>query len=182
MNKFNKLYEDIFKPASPEEVKERQEQSKVEKFKDWVERAGITYETLFNKENINKQDERGYTTLMIAILDNLIELAKLLIDKGADVNIENEFGDTALIYISDMGNLELAKLLLDKGADINVKNNYGVTPLMNASINDNIEMAKFLLDNGADVNAKNNNGNTALSYAVGNKDIIKLLRQYGDER
>lgn len=114
---FNKLYEDIFKPASPEEVTKRKEQIKMVRFKDWVEEyLKVKYEDLFNKENINKQNEYGYTALMYASYFNNIEIAKLLLDKGADVNVRDKYGDTALTWAIRNNNIELAKLLKQYGA------------------------------------------------------------------
>jgi ankyrin repeat protein len=46
-------------------------------------------------------------------------VVKLLIEKGADVNIENDFENTLLIISIDKGYTEIAKFLIKKGADIN---------------------------------------------------------------
>jgi len=44
-------------------------------------------------------------------------IAKLLIDKGADVNVANYNGATALIFAAIFNRIELVKLLLDSGAN-----------------------------------------------------------------
>lgn len=114
---FNKLYEDIFKPASLEEVEQRRKQSKLEEFKDWVEGSlNIKYEDLFTKENINKQDKYGKTALIYASWYNHIEIAKLLLNKGANVNIKDKYEETALMWAVRNGSMELVKLLKQYGA------------------------------------------------------------------
>ena len=63
--------------------------------------------------------------------DPNIELMKLLIDNGANVNTKNGYGNTPLIYAARKFNvtIESIKLLIDNGADISIKNNIGRTPL-----------------------------------------------------
>ena len=58
-----------------------------------------------------------------------IYLVKLLLERGANVNIQNNYGSTALIRASKYGHLEVIKLLLEKGADPFDKNNKNKYPL-----------------------------------------------------
>ena len=77
------------------------------------------------------------------------EMAELLIDSGADVNIKDKDNRTALSYASENGCLEVVKLLVDSGADVNALNNYGRNPLSYASTNGHLEVVKYLSDKGA---------------------------------
>lgn len=63
---------------------------------------------------MNAQDEFGYSPLHAAASYDHHQLAKYLINKGADVNLRDNDGDTPLHYCetTDMG-----QLLLDSGAD-----------------------------------------------------------------
>ena len=45
-------------------------------------------------------------------------MAKLLLDKGADVNRVDMHGKTLLTNAAGKGHFEMVKLLLDKGADV----------------------------------------------------------------
>jgi len=78
--------------------------------------------------NINQQDEKGYTALIWACSyssrENYREAAKLLISKGADVNIKTNEGNTAIIEAAG-SSPEIFNLLVEKGANINVKKNDG---------------------------------------------------------
>ena len=112
------------------------------------------------------------TPLDLAILNEHIKTAKLLIDNGADLNAKYNYGYTPLHTIN---NIDIIQLLIDKGTDVNAKNNTGNTPLHYAK---NLKIAKLLIDNGADVNAKNNTGNTPLHYTQ-TLEIAKLLIDNG---
>ena len=90
---------------------------------------------------------RGLTALMMASANGHTEIVKLLLGKGAEVNVKNtDDGVTALFMASANGHTEIVKLLLDKGADVNVKNIYGITALFMASAHGHTEVAKLLLD------------------------------------
>ena len=58
-----------------------------------------------------KGADNAFTPLMEAADDGSIEIIKLLLAKGADINAKNEDGDTALIGASFAGNTELVALL-----------------------------------------------------------------------
>ena len=123
-------------------------------------------------------------TLNWAIDHGKINLAKLLIAAGADVNAIDNSSRTVLIRATENGSTEIAKLLIAAGADINATGNHGMTALMKAawSININTEIVKLLLDAGADVNARDNSGNTALINAAWSRnstEIVKLLLAAG---
>jgi len=101
-----------------------------------------------------------------------VEIAKLFIENGADVNAKSNYWGTPLFYEEDV---EIAKLLIVNGANVNVKNNKGETPLFYA---EDAEIAKLLIENGADVNAKNDDGETPL-FEFWNIEISKLLIENG---
>lgn len=100
-----------------------------------------------------------------------IEIIKLLIENGADVNQTNEHKSTPLHYAVELKNkgTEIIKLLIDKGADVNAKDSAGNTPL-HCAVSNSLENTKILIDNGADVNAKSRNGETPLNTARDYKD------------
>ena len=56
-------------------------------------------------------------------------MAKLLLEKGADVSLANRDGNTALHIAAFFANKDLLELLLDKGASVSVKNRRSETPL-----------------------------------------------------
>ncbi len=92
----------------------------------------------------------GCTLLHMAARFNCPRLAKLLIERGANVNSEDEHGRTPLHYAAMQGNIEAAKVLIENGAN-NRHDCYGNTPLHYALENNYLEIARFLIANGASV-------------------------------
>ena len=85
----------------------------------------------------------GATALIRASLKGHIEVVKLLLDRGSDVNERDSGGATALMFACENGiaeimappqkvNFELVRLLQDRGADMNCGNEGGFTALMMA--------------------------------------------------
>ena len=112
-----------------------------------------------------------------------LEVAFLLIQKGAKVNVKEKYGRTPLHWASVHGNLEFATLLIQKGAKLDVKNKDGETPLhlVNKSLIGKLEVASLLIQKGAKVNVKEKYGRTPLHWASvhGNLEFATLLIQKG---
>jgi ankyrin repeat protein len=153
-------------------------------------------------ENVNKKDKM--TALHFAASGKHVEIAKLLIEKGANVNAKDGFGNGPLFRAGNCE--EIGVLLMKNGADPNMENNNGVCPRKNAIVaydyirkylNDTEkypatsnfeEAAKFgdsfgvsyYLAKGADVNQE---GVRALSVAAGKGkiELVKILLVAGAE-
>ncbi len=61
---------------------------------------------------------------------NGIEVAKLLIEAGAEVNRQCEHGRTALHIAAAWGHLDVVKYLLENAADASIRDDEGMTPAM----------------------------------------------------
>ena len=146
--------------------------------------VGILLEKGVNMNVYDTDDKYGWgeTALINAIDYGHIEIAKMLLEKGAYVDASNWNRSTALHAACIIGNTEMVKLLLEKEANVNAKNREGVTPIMNASENGNTEIVRILLENGADVNLHEKfSGQSALSKAVVENQIetISFLLENG---
>jgi ankyrin repeat protein len=73
-----------------------------------------------------------------------MDMVKLLLDKGADVNAKGEHGWRPLMEAANRGHSEVTKLLLKKGADVNLKHEYGWTALKIAKGKGNKEIVALL--------------------------------------
>lgn len=127
----------------------------------------------------SKEADVGMTALMLAVMEEDIEIITLLLENGVDVNVQNKNGETALILASMFGYIEIVKLLLENGAVVDTKETLGMTALMAASGEGHIEIVKLLLANGADQNATDNYNNTALMLANIKRhvEVVELLNQ-----
>jgi uncharacterized protein len=99
--------------------------------------------------DINTKNEDGKTALMIAIDRRQPEIVKLLIEKGADLNVQDKHGNTALTFtILNIAQSNMAELLIEKGADVDLQDKDGITPLMKTLIFSSDEAIKKLDDLG----------------------------------
>ena len=81
-------------------------------------------------ESLDDIDEYGFTPLIESAITRQIHIAKLLLDKGVDVNKPDVTGRTALHWAVDNADLEFVRLLLVKGADPNAYTRAGLSVLV----------------------------------------------------
>ena len=62
-----------------------------------------------------------------------VEVARLLINAGADINRKCEHGRTALQIAAAWGHLDVVQLLIENGADPTIRDDEGMTPSMIAA-------------------------------------------------
>jgi cytochrome c len=130
---------------------------------------------------INEID--GVTALYIACEAGNAELAKLLIDRGADVNLPVSWQRTPLFAANKGGYADIVKLLLDSGANPNQLAK-SQTPLHVAAENGCLQCVIYLVDAGADVNALTSNGSPPIHLAKlrGHDDVVAYLHNHGAGR
>ena len=67
---------------------------------------------------------------MAAAFWGYLDIARLLVEKGADVDARDDTGVTALMNAAWDQRLELVEFLIEKGADVNARDQDGKTALM----------------------------------------------------
>jgi len=105
--------------------------------------------------NVNLTARSGRTALIIAAFTNpSAEVARLLLAKGAKVDVMDTHHVTPMNAATFGNDTETVRLLLAAGADIETADTFiGLTPLMNAAGNRNLEAVKLLVAKGAKINA-----------------------------
>jgi len=130
---------------------------------------------------LNALDENKYTPLHWACIRAHWDVAKYLIEQGADLNIQGGDGGTPLNWAGHHDDVEIVKLLIAKGAKLNIQNQWGMTELHTAIWRGSIHVVDYLLDQGSDPMIKTNEGWTAMHYAFrsGHDNIIEMLKDRG---
>lgn len=132
---------------------------------------------------INETNEKGETPLLIATHKNYIEIAKALINEGADVNKQDVLQDSAYLYAGAQGKTEILVYIIENAKpDHQVYNRYGGNALIPAAEKGHLPNVKLLLaDGNVDINHQNNFGYTALIEAVALTDGSKVYQQIVQE-
>uniref|UniRef100_A0A6U5XLL6 Uncharacterized protein n=1 Tax=Guillardia theta TaxID=55529 RepID=A0A6U5XLL6_GUITH len=88
--------------------------------------------------------------LQIAVLRNLPEMVRILVNGQADINYTNSRKETALHFAAQKNRMECLKILMKERPNLDIQNVDGHTPLMVAAKAGYSEPVKYLVDNGAD--------------------------------
>lgn len=121
------------------------------------------------------------TVLHESVKTGSVDIVKLLLAAGADINVDDDSGDTPLHMAIDSENVNILKLLIDSGANVNAKNEDSDTPLHTAIEKQKVKAIKLLLDAGSDVHAQNMHKATPLHLAANycSDDVFRLLLETG---
>ncbi len=115
---------------------------------------------------VNWRDKSGnYSPLDKAAYYGHVDIAKLLISRGAAVDSEDKNGNTSLWVAAMKGNTAVAALLIAHGARVNGGDS-ALTPLHAAVLNGHGKVAQLLIAKGANVNRANDLGSSPLHTAV----------------
>ena|GEM_PF-6763375 len=142
--------------------------------------------------NVNLRDANSTTPLMYAVQGKNINIVRLLLDHGADVNaVDNykgKYGGNRPIDLIDLhfDNIEMIKLLVEHHADCNISDG-GETPLaakirtLGSASKENVAVLKYLVSACADINVPDGGGKTPLQLLEERKfeipEVVKVLKE-----
>jgi hypothetical protein len=140
---------------------------------------------LLSIRNINvnvKDDVHGATPLHDAAVNGHVEIARLLLQNGAEVNMKSNYGWTPLLCSAIQGHVDILHLLVENGADLEAQDVDGERALHDAAYNGNLPFIQELISRyHVDINARRNDGRTALMLARArfHSTIITFLQRNG---
>merc|ERR1719367_124821 len=135
-----------------------------------------------NKGVNNARDSWGRTPLHRAAYENSVEVAKLLLEKSANVDSTDNNGITALHLAAWKNSVAVAQLLLENSAHVDSADTDGETALHWAAWKNSVAVAEILIAHSANLNATAVSGRlrglTPLQVAerYRNQEMVDLLR------
>jgi len=128
---------------------------------------GVIQLLLAKKARTDVPDKVGILPLEQAVAAKNIQIVKLLLGHGTNVNLHNaRSGDTALHTAARDGSDSAVELLLAKKAEVDARDNDGMTPLSVAALGGFKAIVVRLLGHGASVNSRDKSRWTPLHWAV----------------
>jgi ankyrin repeat protein len=140
--------------------------------------TGMVKSTIEAKASVDGFDEKNASSpLVAAAKSGRCEVAKILIENGATLDLSLEARGTALHAAIAAGDISMVKLLLMRGASTGARDSGESSALTAAANAENHDIVKLLTDMGADISARDERGWTALHRVVGEgkKGMVELL-------
>lgn len=125
---------------------------------------------------------RNATPVLAATQGNHVDVVRLLVSRGANVNAQDAQQDSAFLLASASGYTDIVQATLAAGADLASTNRYGGTALIPACHYGHVDTVRLLLTTRIAVDHVNNLGWTALLEAVilgdgglAHAEIVRML-------
>ena len=103
---------------------------------------------------VNKGVHVGSLALIVAARSGNLDVTKLLVEAGANIDFQQRWGHTALMTAAKNGHLDVVKFLMERGTNLFLKDKNGDTAIIIATENDHAEIATMLKQAGAKYIAK----------------------------
>jgi ankyrin repeat protein len=145
-------------------------------FHDLAEQLIIKY-----PQQVNTTGGYYVSPLVAALRCGHLDVAQLLYERGANVDVQSYRNHTLLDGVSRIGRLEIVQWLLSRSANPNIRDGSGSTPLHSAASHGHVEVSRLLLQYKADNNIRDSDGKTPLHLASdwGRVNVVRLLLEHG---
>nr|XP_046254258.1 B-cell lymphoma 3 protein homolog [Scatophagus argus] len=125
---------------------------------------------------------QGLSPLHLAVLRGHKDLARMLLDAGANINaMDIKSGQSPLMHAVESNNADMVHFLIECGCDVNSQSYSGNTALHSACGRGQVDTVRLLLKSGADSSLKNYHNDTPVMVAK-NQKIADVLRGRGSNQ
>ncbi|KAJ3273942.1 Rho guanine nucleotide exchange factor 4 [Terramyces sp. JEL0728] len=126
--------------------------------------SGLYY--YFNQSIVNKPSPTGDTLLHFACSRGHLACCKLLVERGAKLDVVSKSGFSPLaLAITTQNNIEIIEYLIDQGSNVNFQC-MGLSPLAIAVLSKKPALTDLILGKGGDIDATNTDGYSILHFAI----------------
>ena len=115
---------------------------------------------------LESRDGRQRTALLLAVTEDRLDVARLLVALGADPDALDDRHDTPWVVTGVTGSVAMLEVLLPAGPDLTIRNRFGGVSVIPAAERGHVEYVRRVVQTGIDVNHVNDPGWTALLEAV----------------
>ena len=119
-----------------------------------------------NGTDLEPRDDRGRTPLLLAVSNDRLAVARLLVPLGADPDAQDVHHDSPWLVTGVTGSVGMAKVLLKADPDLTLRNRFGGISIIPAAERGHVDYVRLMTTTATNVNHVNNLGWTALLEAV----------------
>lgn len=131
--------------------------------------------------NVNTIHPPWQLTPLLAASEISFDMVKLLVARGAQVNVHDRDGMTPLMRAIVLRDLRMVKLLLDAGAQINTTDHRGHTAFTHAILRSDADILKLLIARGAETDVVTAMGTTPWSIAQRMREAAVIMPERAHE-
>lgn len=129
-----------------------------------------------NPSSLDEKDVGGMTPLIIASIENRLDVVEHLLDLKVEIDAMDSHRTTALRYSVGLGRMSIIELLIQRGADFKTPASDKLhSPMESAALLGRINVAKYLISKGATLCADDGREFSPLTYAVA-MDQLEFLK------
>ena len=113
--------------------------------------------------------------------NGFVEVAKLLLQSGAQVNSKTNEGSTPLHFAAYFNKIDMVKLLIEKGVQIEATRGEGLgayTPLLDSVARGHFDIVKYLIENGAQIDVRNPQNQNENCFDIANRRGHNEIAKY----
>jgi len=139
--------------------------------------------------DLETRDGQGRTALLLAATFDHVEVAEVLVERGASADALDDRHDTPWLVTGVTGSVAMLEALLPADPDLTIRNRYGGVSVIPASERGHVDYVRRVVETGVDVDHVNDLGWTALLEAVilgdggpRHQEIVRILLDAGADR